>query len=133
METTQQSQIKQPKRNPKQTGDDAEFKALQYLLEQGLELIRRNYRMPGKGGNEIDLIMRDRQAQGTVVFVEVRIRRDERYGGAAASIGWAKRRRIIRAAQFFLLSYQRLPACRFDVISLGENGVEWIKAAFDSQ
>jgi putative endonuclease len=117
----------------KAAGDAAEFKALQYLLAQGLLLVKRNYRMPGKAGYEIDLIMREPAKQGTLVFVEVRLRRDARYGSGAASVGATKKRRIIKAAQHFLMRMHREPACRFDVISLGDNGLEWIKAAFNAE
>jgi len=54
----------------KQSGDAAEDRALHYLLAHGLQLVHRNYRTPGRGGGEIDLILQDRH--GTMVFVEVR-------------------------------------------------------------
>jgi putative endonuclease len=117
----------------KAAGDAAEFKALQHLLAQGLSLVKRNYRMPGKAGYEIDLIMREPQGQSTLVFVEVRLRRNARYGSGAASVSATKKRHIIKAAQHFLLQLPREPACRFDVISLGDNGLEWIKAAFNAE
>ena len=61
-------------------GDNAEDRALAYLLRQGLQLRTRNFRC--KGG-EIDLIMNERE---TLVFIEVRKRSSMRYGGAAASV-----------------------------------------------
>ena len=54
----------------KQAGDAAEDEALRHLQQAGLRLIERNYRTPGRGGGEIDLIMRDRDC--TTVFVEVK-------------------------------------------------------------
>ena len=69
----------------KQAGDAAEDRALAHLLAAGLQLLARNYRTPGRGGGEIDLVMRD--PGGTLVFVEVRQRGSRSYGGAAASIG----------------------------------------------
>ena len=82
----------------KRIGDAAEDEALQYLQAQGLRLLVRNYRTPGRGGGEIDLIMQDQDS--TVVFVEVRKRTSTRHGGAAASVGRVKQRRVVFAAQF---------------------------------
>lgn len=80
-----------------------EQRALTYLRQRGLTLVASNYTC--KGG-EIDLVMRDRD---TLVFVEVRQRDGTGYGGAAASISPAKIRRLVRAAQTYLLRYTRLP------------------------
>jgi Holliday junction resolvase-like predicted endonuclease len=66
-------------------------------------LLERNYRTPGRGGGEIDLVMRDRD--GTLVFVEVRSRSSNAFGGAGASIGAIKQRRIVFAARHYLLRY----------------------------
>jgi putative endonuclease len=114
----------------KQAGDAAEDRALAHLLGSGLKLIARNYRTPGRGGGEIDLIMRDRE--GTLVFVEVRQRAGKSHGGAAASIGFAKKRRIVFAARHYLARLRELPACRFDVISIEGDGIQWMRAAFDA-
>ncbi len=54
----------------KQSGDAFEDRALRHLQQAGLRLVTRNYRTPGRGGGEIDLIMRE--PDGTLVFVEVR-------------------------------------------------------------
>ena len=110
-------------------GDAAEDEAMVYLQARGLRLLQRNYRTPGRGGGEIDLIMQ--AADGTVVFVEVRKRSRNDYGGAAASIGYAKQRRIIFAAQHYLLTWRRLPPMRFDVVTLEAVGPQWLQAAFD--
>jgi len=77
----------------KQVGDAAEDQALGYLQAKGLQFVARNYRTPGRGGGEIDLILRD--LDGTLVFVEVRKRSRGDHGGAAASVGHVKQRRII--------------------------------------
>lgn len=114
----------------KQQGDAAEDRALAHLQARGLRLVARNYRTPGRGGGEIDLVMRD--ADGTLVFVEVRQRTRGRYGGAAASIGWAKQRRIVLAARHFLMRLGAPPPCRFDVISMEGGGIQWMRAAFDA-
>lgn len=113
----------------KQLGDAAEDQALTHLQDRGLQLLARNYRTPGRGGGEIDLIVRDRQ--GTLVFVEVRSRSHAGHGGALASIGAAKRQRIVFAARCFLSRLPHLPACRFDVVVVQAGQLQWIKAAFE--
>lgn len=114
----------------KEQGDAAEDRALRHLLAQGLRLVVRNYRTPGRGGGEIDLVMREHD--GTLVFVEVRQRGNARFGGAAASIGMGKQRRIVFAARHFLLRLGQVPPCRFDVISIEGGGIQWMRAAFDA-
>ena len=114
----------------KQQGDAAEDRALAHLQQQGLRLVTRNYRTPGRGGGEIDLIMRERD--GTLVFVEVRQRASAHHGGAAASIGWMKQRRIVFAARHYLLRLGALPPCRFDVVSMEGGSIQWLRAAFDA-
>lgn len=114
----------------KQVGDGAEGLALQYLQKQGLRLLVRNYRTPGRGGGEIDLIMQ--ATDGTTVFVEVRKRSSLRHGGAAASVGGVKQRRIVFAARHYLMRLRELPPCRFDVVVVEPDGVQWLQAAFDA-
>ena len=114
----------------KARGDAGEDEALAYLQARGLRLLQRNYRTPGRGGGEIDLIMQS--ADGTVVFVEVRKRSRTDHGGAAASIGHAKQRRIIFAAHHYLLRWRQLPPARFDVVTIEANGPQWLQAAFDA-
>ena len=95
----------------------------------GLKLLQRNYRTPGRGGGEIDLIMRD--TDGTLVFVEVRQRAGTLFGGAAASISVTKQNRIIFAAKYYLMKLTRIPACRFDVV-WWRTSITWLKAAFEA-
>jgi putative endonuclease len=114
----------------KQVGDAAEEEALRYLLKQGLRMLTRNYRTPGRGGGEIDLIMH--APDGTTVFVEVRRRASNRHGGAAASVGGIKQRRIIFAARHYLMRLREPPPCRFDVVVIEPDGVQWLQAAFDA-
>jgi putative endonuclease len=117
----------------KDAGDAAEALALRHLARQGLTLVTRNYRVargPHARGGEVDLIMRD--ADGTLVFVEVRVRGDRDHGGAAASVTGAKQRKVIYAAQHFLLGLPALPPCRFDVVAIDGDQVEWLPAAFDA-
>lgn len=112
----------------KQAGDAAEARALQHLQRAGLRLLERNYRTPGRGGGEIDLIMQ--AGDGTLVFVEVRGRRGVHHGGAAASVSPLKQRRIIFAARHYLLRWREPPPCRFDVVALDGDEVQWLQAAF---
>ena len=111
-------------------GNAAEDAALAHLLAAGLTLVERNYRTPGRGGGEIDLVMRE--AGGTLVFVEVRARAGTTHGGAAASVGGVKQRRIVLAARHYLMRHKSPPACRFDVVAIDGDHVEWLKAAFDA-
>lgn len=114
----------------KARGDAAEDRALAHLLAHGLRLVARNYRTPGRGGGEIDLVMRDRD--GTLVFVEVRERAGRGWGGAAASVTLSKQRRIVFAARHYLLRLGAPPPCRFDVVSMEGDGIQWMRAAFDA-
>lgn len=122
-----------PADNTLATGAAAEALALSWLQQHGLTLVRRNYRVargPRARGGEIDLILRE--ADGTLVFCEVRARRSARHGGAAATVGAAKQRALIYAAQHFLMSLPRLPPCRFDVLAIDGDQVEWLRGAFDA-
>jgi putative endonuclease len=117
------------RKTTKQAGDAAEDRALRHLAANGLKLVARNYRTPHRGGGEIDLVMRDGD---TLVFVEVRKRASGRFGGAAASVGGVKQRRIVFAARHFLMRHASPPPCRFDVVSVEAGGIEWMPAAFDA-
>ena len=122
----------------KAVGDDGEARALAHLQRQGLTLVQRNYRVaagPRTRGGEIDLILRDRD--GTLVFVEVKTRHGAadgaaNFGGAAASVGIAKQRSLVLAAQHFLRAYATPPACRFDVVAIDGDALVWLPAAFDA-
>ena len=117
----------------KEQGDAAEAQALAHLLRHGLSLVQRNYRVaagPRLRGGEVDLILRD--ADGTLVFVEVRARRDATHGGAAASIGTTKQRRLVFAATHYLRRFASPPPCRFDVVAIDAGEVRWLRAAFDA-
>lgn len=110
-------------------GQAAEDLACAYLSARGLSLLERNYRCTR---GEIDLIMRD--AQGATVFVEVRLRRDTRFGGALASIDHRKQGRLAATALHYLQRHtalSRIP-CRFDVVCVTPpSAVEWIANAFE--
>ena len=117
----------------KARGDAAEDRALAWLQARGLRLEQRNYRLargPHARGGEIDLVMRDRD--GTLVFIEVRARSSLSAGGAAASVTASKQRRLLRAAQHYLLNLTVLPACRFDVLAIDGERIEWLQGAFDA-
>lgn len=118
---------------PKSVGDRAEALALEHLLSHGLALVCRNYRVargPRARGGEIDLILRERD--GTLVFVEVRSRASDLHGGALASVGAAKQRALVFAAQHYLARLTHTPPCRFDVVAVEASGLHWVRAAFDA-
>ncbi|QDL56191.1 YraN family protein [Rhodoferax aquaticus] len=114
----------------KQRGDAAEDMALRFLQNEKLRLLERNYRTPGRGGGEIDLIMR--APDGTVVFVEVRQRKNAAFGGAAASVTSTKQRRIVFAARHYLMRLATQPPCRFDIVSIEQGQIDWLPGAFDA-
>ncbi|MBY4596274.1 YraN family protein [Ottowia caeni] len=116
--------------NTRERGESAEDAALAHLEGAGLRLIDRNYRTPGRGGGEIDLVMRGEG--GTLVFVEVRARAHAGHGGAAASVSHTKQRRIIFAAQHYLRRFRAPPPCRFDVVAIEGGKIEWFRGAFDA-
>ncbi|WP_341313614.1 YraN family protein [Paraburkholderia sp. IMGN_8] len=106
-----------------------EARALEFLQRQRLRFVARNVLCRG---GEIDLVMRERD--GALVFVEVRARAQRHYGGAAASIGWHKKQRLVRAARHYLATRSRHsrdePACRFDVIAFEAGRLVWLRDAF---
>jgi len=122
-----------PRGQPAARGRAAEDQALRLLQEAGLKLVERNYRVargPSRRGGEIDLILAD--PDGTLVFVEVRSRADGQAGGAAASVGPAKRARLVYAAGCFLARLPRVPPCRFDVVAIDGDRLNWLQAAFEA-
>ena len=112
------------------TGENAEQAACDFLLANKLLLIERNIRYPF---GEIDLLMQDGKE---LVFVEVRFRRNQRFGGGAESVTSAKQKKMANAANAWLSSHRQWAnaGCRFDVIAVDwhENTFrfDWIKAAF---
>ena len=109
-------------------GSDAENLAAAFLQRAGLKIVVRNYRCRF---GEIDVIARD---GNTLVFVEVRMRSSDRYGGAAASITAAKRAKLLRAARHYIADIAQVPACRFDalLVSGDDRAIEWLKSAFEA-
>tara|TARA_R110002073_G_scaffold234907_1_gene396077 strand:+ start:55 stop:447 length:393 start_codon:yes stop_codon:yes gene_type:complete len=118
-------------------GKAQETNAARYLCARGLSLLSRNYRCRY---GEIDLIMADSEV---LVFVEVRFRRQQKYGSAVASVTISKQRKIRLTAAHYLQHHSRLmhSPCRFDVIGLSEDlgvgsrkkklHIDWIKNAFE--
>lgn len=113
-------------------GRTQEANAVRYLRAQGLTLLCSNFH---SRYGEIDLVMADGD---TLVFVEVRFRRSELYGGALATVTQPKQRKIRLTAAHYLQSrpqYEACP-CRFDVIGIGlgtasdKPSIDWIKNAF---
>ncbi len=110
-------------------GAQAEQQAARYLQQQGLKLIAQNYRCRA---GEIDLILQDGDV---LVFVEVRLRSNPNFGGAAGSIDKHKQQRIIRTAQHYLATLPHLPRCRFDAILMADTEsqqMQWLKNAFEA-
>ena len=117
----------------KARGDAGEALALAHLVRHGLTLVQRNYRVaagPHARGGEVDLILRDRD--GTLVFAEVRLRKRATHGGAAASVTATKQRRIVLAARHYLQRVTQMPPCRFDVIAIDGEQIDWLRGAFDA-
>lgn len=106
--------------------------AAQWLQGRGLYIEQRNFCC--KAG-EIDIIARE---DNTLVFVEVRWRRNPRFASAAASVDRRKQQRLLRTAQFFLQRHPQLTKmpCRFDVVAIeprqstDDIAVQWIRSAF---
>lgn len=115
------------------TGTEFESRALGDLERAGLKLLTRNF---NTRYGELDLVMRDGE---TVVFVEVRYRRDPGFGGAAASVTAQKQTRLAHAAGLFLQAHPKLAQlpCRFDVVAFSGAAnrphCDWYRAAFDIQ
>ena len=106
------------------SGIAAEELAARYLTDRGLRVVARNFRCRF---GEVDLIMQDGD---TLVFVEVRLRRSERFGGALASITHAKQRKLVATARFYLGGLRHVPSCRFDAVvldALDAERIEWLR------
>jgi len=105
-------------------GARAEALAAEFLASHNLAVVERNWR---RRHGELDLIARDGD---TLVFVEVRLRRRNDYGGAASSITSAKQTRLRKAAEMYLARFAHPPPCRFDAIlldGLHAARIEWLR------
>lgn len=120
------------KKDPRARGRRAERVARDFLTTRGLEPLCENYHFRG---GEIDLIMRDGD---TIVFVEVRYRKNDNFGGGVESVTARKQQRVIATAMHYLqhMGNNAHPPCRFDVIAVSDDmhshDVEWIPDAFDA-
>jgi len=110
-------------------GDSAEKQAELFLMDKGFQLITRNFHC--KLG-EIDLIMQD---EDTLVFVEVRYRKNATYGSALESIDHKKQLKIIATAEHYRQKHPKLYATplRFDVVGITGTNLQWIASAFQGQ
>ena len=116
-------------------GRTVEQYALNYLNKAGLSLVVKNWSCRF---GEIDLIMLE-PTTDTVVFVEVRYRKNNHFGGALDSIDQHKRNKLITTAEHFLNEYPQWleHSCRFDVITAHPDNpqvftLDWIKDAFET-
>jgi len=113
-----------------QRGEEVEAVALEFLLTRGFRLLEKNYRCRY---GEIDLVMMDKQ---DLVFVEVRYRKNDLFGGAAQSIDRKKQQKLRRTAEKFLQQHHSMTfeGCRFDVVAVSgppsNYSIELIKDAF---
>ena len=106
-------------------GEQAEKQAYEFLISQGLTLIERNFRSPY---GELDLIMKDGK---TLVIVEVRFRKNDKFGSALESVTHSKQAKISATTEIYLSSQTESMPIRFDVVGISGNGeLKWVKDAF---
>ena len=116
--------------NTRKTGAGAEDAAIKYIVANGIEPVERNYTTPY---GEADIIAKE----GSVfVFIEVKARRNQKYGSPADAVTKRKNLRYLNIAQYYCMSKSiRDYEVRFDVaevyISGGKFNVNYIKNAFD--
>ena len=101
----------------KQSGDAAEDIALRHLQQAGLRLLVRNYRTPGRGGGEIDLVMRD---GSEIAFIEVKTRRGDAAGRAEESVSVSKGRKLLASGSWYLQQHPAFgdPIWRIDLVAI---------------
>lgn len=104
-------------------GQNAERQAEAFLRKKGLKLLARNFKKPF---GEIDLIM---QMEDTIVFVEVRSRKNPFFISPLESVDKNKQRRIIKTAKVYLQDYPFM-ACRFDIVAILDECIQWVPNAF---
>jgi putative endonuclease len=103
------------------TGENAESAAARFLVRRGYRLVEKNFR---SRYGEIDLVMLDRQC---LVFVEVRYRRNDAYGGALQSVSAAKQAKLRRTAESYLqrAGLPEFEECRFDVVAVSGSSPDY--------
>lgn len=117
---------KQESLNKRELGGRQEEIACRFLLQQGLTILERNYRV--KVG-EIDIIAKE---GSTICFVEVKYRASQKYGGADYAISAKKQQTIRRVAQWYITSHH-LPGeqfCRFDAVLINGDKIQYIRNAW---
>lgn len=113
--------------NPSRTGAWAEAAARDFLLGAGAEIVAINVRV---GGGEIDIIAR---FGALTAFIEVKARKNMRYGRPAEAVTLEKRRKIVRAATAYAAQNGLLDSpMRFDVIEIMPGTINHIPGAFDA-
>ncbi len=114
--------------NTTQSGNQGEETACHYLVQHGYRILARNYRKPC---GEIDIVA---QHQKTLVFVEVKKRAYQAFGGPMAAVTGAKQRKIVLTAQYFIKEKApKFDSIRFDVVCLLNEKIEHIPNAFTAQ
>ena len=111
--------------NKRQIGSIGEDMAVEFLKSRGVKILERNYQ---NRFGEIDIIGRE---DNTLLFIEVKYRKNESFGYPLEAVGFAKREKIRKMARFFLNeNHYYHYNIRFDCIGIMESGIEWIKGAF---
>jgi len=115
-------------KNTKTTGDKAEDIACKHLTKNKINIIERNFK---NRSGEIDIIALDKD---TLLFVEVKYRKSDSHGQPYENVTAQKQHKIIQTAEYYLQKNPRLSHndCRFDVISIHNNDITWLKNAFDA-
>ncbi|MDO5131415.1 MAG: YraN family protein [Eubacteriales bacterium] len=115
-----------PGQNRRVCGQQGEDMAADYLTRRGVRILARNFR---DRDGEIDLVG---EQDGTILFIEVKYRRDDRYGSPAEAVTAGKQKSICRTALYYLHLHhcpEQQPA-RFDVVSISGKDVQWLRNAF---
>lgn len=114
----------------KALGNEGEEIAARYLKKKGYKILKRNFVAPS---GEIDIVARD---GGTMVFVEVKARTDNRFGLPAEAVGTRKQQKLRSVALHYLQKLRKQPPARFDIVSVyirdGREEIEHLKDAFEA-
>ena len=113
--------------NTRKTGSEYEEKAATFLKEQGIFILETNFRCRF---GEIDLIARDKN---TLVFLEVKYRKNGSCGSPLEAVDWRKQRTICKVSDYYRVRHQITDSTpmRYDVIGIGGEDITWVKNAFD--
>lgn len=108
--------------NKREVGNEYESIACSYLISKGCEILERNYR---NRYGEIDIILKDKDE---IVFVEVKYRKNDKYGDGLEAIGHNKLRKIALLANYYIMEKNLYDKdLRIDCISIIGNRISWIK------